>query len=195
MSPTTTWHWVRHGPTHEKNFVGWRDVPADLSDTAQIARLDAHLPRDALVISSDLIRSVATANALSGGRTRLDHHPDLREFHFGDWDGKHFMEVAETHPELSRAYWETPGDITAPGGESWNDAAARVAHVVDTMNAAHPGRHIIAVAHFGVILTQVQRARQASAYDVLAHKIDPLSVTTILASGPDWHVAQINHLP
>ncbi|PHR02026.1 MAG: histidine phosphatase family protein, partial [Sulfitobacter sp.] len=37
----TIWHWVRHGPTHEKAFVGWRDVPADLSDTAQIARLNA----------------------------------------------------------------------------------------------------------------------------------------------------------
>lgn len=195
MSPTTTWHWVRHGPTHEKNFVGWRDVPADLSDTAQIARLDAHLPRDALVISSDLIRSVATADALSTGRTRLDHHPDLREFHFGDWDGKHFTEVAETHPELSRAYWETPGDITAPGGESWNQAASRVARVVDAINAAHPGRHIIAVAHFGVILTQVQRAAGATAYDVLAHKIDPLSVTTIHVTDPDWHVAQINHRP
>ena len=35
----TTWHWVRHGPTHQKSFVGWRDVPADLSDHAQIERL------------------------------------------------------------------------------------------------------------------------------------------------------------
>ena len=30
--------WVRHGPTHEKAMTGWRDVPADLSDTAAIAR-------------------------------------------------------------------------------------------------------------------------------------------------------------
>ena len=46
----TTWHWVRHGPTHQKTFVGWRDVSADLSDTAQIARIQAFLPTDALVI-------------------------------------------------------------------------------------------------------------------------------------------------
>ncbi|MFK7938328.1 MAG: histidine phosphatase family protein [Roseovarius sp.] len=191
----TTWHWVRHGPTHEKNFVGWRDVPADLSDTAQIARLEAHLPKNAVVVSSDLIRSVSTADAITRGRTRLDHHKDLREFHFGDWDGKHFTEVAETHPELSRAYWETPGDVTAPGGESWNDAATRVARVVDALNAAHPVAHIIAVAHFGVILTQVQRALGASAYDVLAHKIDPLSVTTVQAADTGWSVERINHLP
>ena len=76
----TTWHWVRHGPTHEKAFVGWRDVPADLSDTAQIERLHAFLPDDALLISSDLQRSVTTADVLDIGRTRLPHHADLREF-------------------------------------------------------------------------------------------------------------------
>ena len=191
----TTWHWVRHGPTHEKTFVGWRDVPADLSDTAQLARLDAHLPREALLISSDLIRSVATADAIATGRTRLAHDPDLRELNFGDWDGVHFSQVAETHPELSRAYWETPGDIRAPNGESWNDAATRVARAVDAMTAAHPDQHIIAVAHFGVILMQVQQAMAVTAYEAIGHKIDNLSVTTIEINGPTRRVAGINHCP
>ncbi|MDG1167584.1 MAG: histidine phosphatase family protein, partial [Sulfitobacter sp.] len=57
----TVWHWVRHGPTHEKTFVGWRDVPADLSDRALIGRLNSYLPSEAVVVSSDLIRSVTTA--------------------------------------------------------------------------------------------------------------------------------------
>ena len=68
----TTWHWVRHGPTHEKTFVGWRDVPADLSDHAQIARLDAHLPKEALMVSSDLIRCVATADAIGTFYVHMD---------------------------------------------------------------------------------------------------------------------------
>jgi len=192
----TTWHWVRHGPTHEKTFVGWRDVPADLSDAEQIARLHAHLPSDALLISSDLIRCIATADVLHhGARTRLPHHPDLREIHFGVWDGMHFKEVATRDPELSRAYWETPGDIQAPEGESWNQTAARVSSVVDAMNHAHPEAHIIAVAHFGVILTQVQRALGVTAYEAMAHKIDNLSVTTLHHDGGNWDVAVINHLP
>lgn len=192
----TTWHWIRHGPTHEKTFVGWRDVPADLSDTAQIARLSAHLPERAFIISSDLIRSVATADALHhDDRERLPHHADLRELHFGVWDGKHFSEVAEMHPDLSRAYWETPGDIAPPGGESWNAAAARVGTVVDALNAAHPTAHIIAVAHFGVILTQVQRALGVGPTDAMAHKIDNLSVTELHHQDGAWAVARINHRP
>jgi len=188
----TRWHWVRHGPTHQKSFTGWRDVPADLSDVAAIARLNAFLPNDAYVVSSDLSRAVATADVLSGGRTRLPHDPALREFDFGDWDGQHWTTVAETHPELSRRYWEAPGDVRAPGGESWNDAAARVRDAVEKL-AAFRG-DIIVVAHFGVILTQIQRALGCSASDALGHEIEPLSVTVIEdgnARAPHF----INHQP
>jgi broad specificity phosphatase PhoE len=191
-----TWHWVRHGPTHEKTFVGWRDVPADLSDVAQISRLNAHLPQTALLISSDLIRSVATADALTHqDRTRLPHEPGLRELDFGVWDGMHFSDVAARDPELSRAYWETPGDIKAPEGESWNEAAARANRSVDQINSAHPGADIIAVAHFGIILTQVQRALGIGAAEVFAHKIDNLSVTSLTYENGAWDVLGINHIP
>lgn len=189
----TTWHWVRHGPTHQKTFTGWRDVDADLGDKAAVARLASHLPDDALVISSDLTRSVNTATALQGTRTRLPHDPALREFHFGTWDGVHFSTVADWHPELSRAYWETPGDHAPPGGESWNAAANRVAMAVRRIEAAHPARHIIAVAHFGVILTQVQATLGVTAHDVLAQKIDPLSVTSLNRTSGQAEV--INHTP
>ena len=192
----TTWHWVRHGPTHEKTFVGWRDVPADLSDRARIARLSAFLPERALVVSSDLIRSITTADALEmPGHRRLPHRHDLRELHFGDWDGKHFTEVAATDPDLSRAYWETPGDVAPPGGESWNAAANRVGKAVDALNARHPDAHIIAVAHFGVILTQVQRAMGVTANAAMAHKIDNLSVTELQYEAETWQLRRINHCP
>jgi broad specificity phosphatase PhoE len=192
----TVWHWVRHGPTHEKTFVGWRDVAADLSDTAQIARLHTHLPQRALLISSDLIRCVATADAVDHPtRKRLPHHPDLREIDFGVWDGMHFKDVAQRDPELSKAYWETPGDIEAPDGESWNQTAARVNSVVDAMNIAHPEAEIIAVAHFGVILTQVQRALGVTAYEAMAHKIDNFSVTTVAHAAGRWDCLGINHVP
>lgn len=192
----TVWHWVRHGPTHEKTFVGWRDVPADLSDAAQIARLDAHLPDEAVIVASDLIRASATADAVARtSRMRVPDERNLRELHFGAWDGMHWKDVAIRDPDLSRAYWESPGDIIAPGGESWNQAALRVNSVVDRLNAAHPEAHIIAAAHFGVILTQVQRALGINAVATMAHKIDNLSVTTLVFTPSGWRVDAINHLP
>ena len=188
----STFWWVRHGPTHEKAFTGWRDVPADLSDRAAVDRLARYLPGEAVVISSDLSRSVATADAIQGARRRLPHDPELREFHFGEWDGQTFHEVSATHPELSRAYWETPGHAAPPGGESWFDAEDRVANAVSRLTAAHPGQDIIAVAHFGVILSQLRRALDVEPVEVLAQSIDNLSVTRITIGGD---VGPVNHRP
>ncbi len=190
----TRWWWVRHGPTHQKTFTGWRDVPANLTDEARISRLADYLPSNALVISSDLIRAVSTADAVQAGRKRLPHEPALREFNFGTWDGLHFTEVAESHPDLSRAYWETPGDVRPPEGESWNDAAGRVRAVVDKLNTEGI-ENIIVVAHFGVILTQIQRASGQTAYEALAHTIDPLSVTELDFDAGVWQIGKINHIP
>jgi len=179
----TAFWWVRHGPTDEKTFTGWRDVPADLSDVDRLERISSFLPADAVVVSSDLSRARATADALQGNRRRLPDHAGLREFHFGEWDGRPFDEIAERWPELSRSYWETPGDIRAPGGESWNESEARVDQArQEIAGAGH--RHVIAVAHFGAILSQVRVAAGCRPVDVLAQKIDNLSVTVIPPQGP-----------
>jgi alpha-ribazole phosphatase len=190
----TRFWWVRHGPTHEKTFVGWRDVPADLTDHPRLARLSAHLPIGAILISSDLSRASATADSIATGRNRLPHDEALREFDFGDWDGKHFTEVAASHPTLSRAYWEDPGTHAPPNGESWDAVATRVNAAVDALLAV-PARDIIIVAHVGVILTQVQRALGVSAHQALAHKIDNLSVTQLVHDAGTWRAAIINHCP
>lgn len=194
MTGPVSWWWVRHGPTHAKNMVGWRDLPADLSDQGALSRLSDHLPKGAALVSSDLSRAVATADAVADGRTRLAHQKNLREFHFGDWDGMHWEKVATRDPDLSRVFWEEPGDHMAPNGESWNQLSARVSQTVDLFNAAGH-RHIIAVAHFGVILTQIARAGDMSAYAALGHKIDNLSVTRLDWDGARWAIQFINHIP
>jgi len=190
----TTWHWVRHGPTHAKGMVGWSDLPADLGDKAALARLDAALPRDALVVSSDLQRCVATADAIQKGRKRLPHEERIREIHFGDWELRNFADIAASDPDLSRSFWQNPGDVTPPGGESWNATAARVSAFVDEINARHSGRDIIAVGHFGVILTQVQRAARLDAASALSFEISNLSVTRLQFTDPHWRVRGVNHL-
>ncbi|MEL7301935.1 MAG: histidine phosphatase family protein [Pseudomonadota bacterium] len=183
--------WVRHGPTHEKVFTGWRDVPADLSNSAALARLSDFLPREAAVVSSDLQRARTTADAIQGARLRLPDHPGLREIDFGSWDGMAFDAIAARWPDLSRRFWEEPGDIAAPDGESWNGAEARVSAAIDGIARDVDGP-LIVVAHFGAILTQLRRARACSAYEVLAQKIDNLSVTHLPGDRPP---EIINHCP
>ncbi len=180
---------VRHGPTHAKTMVGWTDLPADLSDTAALARLDALLPH-APVISSDLQRAVATADAL-GSRPRLPHDAALREMHFGQWETRGFAEIEAEAPDHSRAFWETPGDIRPPGGESWNDLTTRTWAALDRLQGRAPD--VIVVAHFGPILAALQRAENLSPEAVFGHRIDNLSVTCLSLSPPQ--VFRVNHRP
>jgi len=191
----TRLHLVRHGPTHAKTMVGWSDIPADLSDHAALARLHAHLPRDALVISSDLSRAADTATAIQGTRRRLPHHPDLREIHFGTWEMRAYAEIEAEDPELAFAYWDSPGDVRPPNGESWNAVRARVDAAIDGLIGMHTGADLVIVAHFGVILTQLQRALDLDAQQTFAHRIDNLSVTELAFDGKTWSVGRINHLP
>lgn len=183
---------VRHGPTHAKSMVGWSDVPADLSDTAAIARLRAFLP-NAPVVSSDLIRASATADALAPA-LRLPHDPLLREINFGAWELQTFAEVEAKDPHTIRAYWDTPGHVAPPGGESWNAVRGRVDSAIDRYLADGHGNLVI-VAHFGVILTQVQRALGIGAYEAFNHRINNLSVTVLEHSTTGWSTHHINHTP
>jgi len=186
--------WVRHGPTHQVTMTGWRDVPADLSDRQALARLDAYLPRTATVVSSDLRRAVATADAIMAGRVRLPHDPALREFDFGLWDGMQFDDVSARDPDLSRTFWEQPGDTAPPGGESWNAVAARVSSAIDRLIGQVEG-DLIAVSHFGAILTHLSRAGGLAPEQALSHRIDTLSVTELHLGEDGWRIAAINHLP
>ncbi|MDZ4134048.1 MAG: histidine phosphatase family protein, partial [Paracoccaceae bacterium] len=99
------------------------------------------------------------------------------------------------NPALIRAFWESPGEVRAPGGESWNELCARVHAATDRLATLYPQGNVIVVAHFGAILAALQRAGGLTPTQVFAHKIDNLSVTEITLSGADWHVGRINHLP
>lgn len=190
----TIW-WVRHGPTHRKDMVGWSDVPADLSDTAALDRLAAFLP-DAPVVSSDLSRARATADAIQQERARLPHAPGLREINFGAWELRSADALYEEDPETMKAYWSDPTHIRPPGGESFADLASRVEAAVDAlMPMAEQAGDLIAVAHFGVILSQLHRARGCTVQALLAQKIDNLSVTALRLEGGQWHERLANHRP
>jgi broad specificity phosphatase PhoE len=191
---TTRFFWVRHGPTHRKTMIGWTDVPADLSDRPALDRLARELPPEASVVSSDLMRAVATADALERGRPRLGHDAALREINFGAWEDRLFTDVARETPELARAFLENPGPWRAPGGESWNDLEDRVTAAVDDLAARHQGGTVVVVAHFAVILTALRRARGITPYDAMAQKIDNLSLTELTRTRGGWQVGRINRL-
>ncbi len=144
------------------------------------------------MVSSDLSRCRATADAIAGGRPRLPDMAGLREIHFGDWELKSFAEIDASDGTLSRRFWEKPGHVQAPNGESWFQTESRVSQAVQTLRGP---ADVIIVAHFGVILTQLALALQKDPAEILSQRVDNLSVTRICL-GPDGaSVGEINHIP
>lgn len=184
---------VRHGPTHVKNLIGWTDIPADLSDTAALARLSQALPSGAVVVSSDLLRARTTADAIAGERPRLPHLPALREIHMGDWEDRSWQDVDAAYGDALRTYYEQPGDTAPPNGESWNTLSNRVWTAVQELAQEHD--RLIVVAHMGPILSIIQRAKKIDAYSALGHRIDPLSLTTVDVTGNEASLISLNQLP
>lgn len=190
----TRFWWVRHGPTHAKTMVGWSDLPADLSDQGALERLSVHLPVNAVIVSSDLIRAVATADAVQAQRQRLAHDPALRELHFGDWELQSHAQIEAKTPELIRAFWDRPGAIHPPNGESWNDINTRIWAATDRILKEFTGRDIIVVAHFGAILSALQRAGNLTPEQAFSHRIDNFSVTEMQHASGGWKLGRINHI-
>ena len=190
----TRFWWVRHGPTHAKTMVGWSDLAADLSDHGAIARLSAYLPQDAVVVSSDLIRAVATADAVQANRLRAPHDRALRELHFGAWELRSHAQIEAETPDLIRAFWDRPGEVRPPGGESWNDINTRIWAATDRLISDFAGRNIVVVAHFGAILSAVQRARNLTPEQAFSHRIDNFSVTEMAHGPKGWQLGCINHI-
>ncbi|RMH46827.1 MAG: histidine phosphatase family protein [Alphaproteobacteria bacterium] len=165
-------------------MIGWTDLPADLSDTARIARLGTFLPR-APIAWSDLRRAAATAAAIAGDRPRLGPDPRLRELHFGAWEGRRFDELGEDEALRLRRFYEDPGDRAPPGGESWNLFRARITAAIADLRkrarrrAAPDGGEtdLVIVAHMGVIMAAIELAGDLPAGSAFGHVIEPLSVT------------------
>jgi alpha-ribazole phosphatase len=95
-------------------------------------------------------RARETAEPLAAVRAlRLSEDEDLRELHFGELEGRTFEEIAESEPELYRAWMETPTEVRFPGGERYPDLKARSLRVLERVAATSDSA--VVVTHGGVV--------------------------------------------
>lgn len=190
MPDVTRWWWIRHGPTAAVGFCGWSDPPADLTAVETLAALRATLPEDATLVSSDLRRAVQTADALARRHWRRERpSADLREQHFGAWEGRDPADVAPA----DAPFWADPVDVAPPGGERFRDVVERTAAAIAARRSADD-ENVVVVAHAGVIRAALAVALGAEPKSALAFEIAPLSLTRIdhFPEADAWRVAAVN---
>ncbi len=168
----TTLYLVRHGVTvgdEERRYKGSIDVPLSEEGRVQaqktagfiaedIARRTMRADRSCFsasclqaIYSSPLSRAQRTAEEICkphGLNPIVDS--DLRERHFGDWEGMSFSEIQEQFPDAFRAWTGNPLDYAPTGGETTREVEARAVRALSTLLRRHGGQSFVIVAHGGI---------------------------------------------
>jgi broad specificity phosphatase PhoE len=138
---------ARHGETDwnlQRRVQGHSDTPLNETGRAQARALADELADEHLdaVYSSDLARAYETALIVADRKgLPVTTLRELREKHFGTWEGLTDEEVWERYPESLQGQW---GD-----GETGDEMVRRVLAALHTIAAEHPDARVLVVAHGG----------------------------------------------
>lgn len=165
---------IRHGETdwnRQQRFQGHTDVPLNAQGLAQAAALAAHRAHDPALqadvfVCSDLQRARQTAAPLAaawGCEPML--RTDLREQHFGDWEGHDAPALRARAPRLWAQWLEHRADEAAPGGETPRQFHARVLAAVQALVEAGPPRRRIVIVSHGGVLDMLWRSARGESLD------------------------------
>ena len=162
MNAMARWLLVRHGETDwnlQARAQGQTDTPLNADGRAQAERIAARIASEtfAAAYASDLSRVVETARPIMRGRDiPLTTTPDLREKHFGEWEGLTFAEIRDKYPAGFNRMFSDDSNFAAPGGgETDLDLCARAAAFVERTRAAHPEDDLLIVTHGGTLRAMI----------------------------------------
>lgn len=200
MAPETHLVLARHGEVAgitPPRFRGRQDLPLTERGIRQAERTRDHLScivRPAAVYTSPLSRCVRTGSIIAQpwGLT-VSPLPGFIDIDYGSWQGKSHDDVQVDDPAGFEGWRRHPHLAVIPGGESLYAATARVAGVLRTILAGHPGDTVVLVGHESVnrILLLLVLDLPLSRYWHLRQ--DPCAVSIMLHGQDDgWTVRTMN---
>jgi alpha-ribazole phosphatase len=152
---------LRHGATTAGNgFHGSSDHPLTELGHTQMQQALAGFGGWDLVISSPLQRCQVFAEQFAKERgLPLRIEADLRELHFGDWEGRNAAEILFEDEEGLGQFWSNPYGFTPPAAEPVREFANRVLTVIGRLSIELAGQRVLVITHGGVMRLLLARAR------------------------------------
>jgi len=146
---------IRHAETDMAGtFCGQSDPPINTAGQMQVADLIVRLAVETfdMIYSSDLQRAVDTATPIAEAfNLPLYKTSDLREVHFGDWEGLTWNEIEERDPDYAQRWLQSFPSLPAPQGESFAAFESRILQEVTHLKNMEQGKKVIVVTHGGVM--------------------------------------------
>ena len=155
-SEVTRIHLIRHGQVcgfETRRYNGQADVALTDLGIEQSKAYAEHLKISPLtaVYSSDLSRSAYGAGLIAANRDLVPlQDARLRELHIGAWEGLTWDEIKQRWPLEWQARLDDLVQVAPPGGESLQQMADRIRHVLAELLKKHQGEEVALVAHGGV---------------------------------------------
>ncbi|AZL67476.1 MULTISPECIES: alpha-ribazole phosphatase family protein [Pseudomonas] len=152
---------LRHGETELGGGLrGSLDDALTATGWAQMRQAVAQAGPWDILVSSPLQRCALFADEL-GARLGLpvQREADVRELHFGDWEGRSAAQIMQTEADALGLFWNDPYAFTPPAGEPVLAFAERVVAAVERLARAHAGKRVLLVTHGGVMRLLLARAR------------------------------------
>lgn len=194
MHPGLTIDLLRHGETTAGPcFLGATDAP--LSDTGWQQMRRALEDRSCQeIITSPMKRCADFAQWLAQDKKiRLHIEDDLREMHFGDWDGQNTEQLWQTQQPLLEAFWQDPENNPPPNGEVYGDFRARVNGCFQRLRKNTPGTHILLIAHGGVIRQILASVLCVSLKNIQSLRVDHGSLSRLRCYPDSTSIEFINY--
>lgn len=146
---------IRHGQTNwnlKKRYSGFLDVSLNKNGKIQARKLCERLKNEDVhrVYSSDRKRAIQTARIIFSG-AEIKKIPDLREVHFGIFEGLTYKEIMRKHPVIFKKWLNDPFSITIPKGESLNNFKKRIIKSLKNIIARNKNKTVAVVSHGGSI--------------------------------------------
>jgi probable phosphoglycerate mutase len=152
--------------------------------------------RDASVLYASLMRRAQeTAEIISpgvgDGALEIRHDCGLCEQHPGEADGILWTEYDERYGGIDSIYNEDRTRAGAPGSESIDMMAARVAEALERLAAAHPHETIVVACHGGVVGCSFE-ALAGIKLNSLVRYTENTSITEWQHSARGWELLRYN---
>ncbi len=146
---------IRHGQTAwnlEKRYCGFVDIGLNEQGINQAKCLSTRLAAFGIqkVYSSDRVRAIQTAQ-IALNDCCLEKNPDLREIHFGVFEGLTYKEIMRKYPEIYIKWVENPYSVVIPEGEDLRDFKTRVINAFTDIASLNPDKTVAVFSHGGVI--------------------------------------------
>lgn len=144
---------MRHGePQGGMRYRGQLDDPLSELGWQQMRSATANTPPWQQIVSSTLSRCADFAKELANNHAiPLQLDQQFTEIGFGDWEGKTASELEQHHKAAFYAFYDDPISNTPANAESLLAFQQRIQQAWQTLVQSHTDKHILLVAHVGVI--------------------------------------------